>query len=282
MKHLAMCYPPIIHSGGDFQLNYSDGSNDEHLQSGTIICSLGVSCKSYSANIARTLVINSPYAIHQNYNFLREIESELLKKLIPGAKLNEIYASTVDYVRKKKVQFVAHLVDTFGFSIGMEFDDSSLIIGPNCTVAAKQNMVFNVTIGLNRLEDENGKLYALLHSDIVVVKELGPAVILTPPPYLSLIYDCWVHVFDNLPLNDVLAIGQTCKHMRQFVVDYWWFNLSVYSNAHTNLLFNDWILLATRFIWFVDDIGENSVILFTPISFSYYFNIVCNCHSFHR
>lgn len=36
-----------------------------------------------------------------------------------------------------------------------------------------------------------------------------------PPHYLKLIADCWEHIFDNLALSDILAMGQTCKRMLQ-------------------------------------------------------------------
>lgn len=35
------------------------------------------------------------------------------------------------------------------------------------------------------------------------------------PPYLKLIADCWYHVFDYLPLKDVIAVGETCKKLHQ-------------------------------------------------------------------
>lgn len=41
-----------------------------------------------------------------------------------------------------------------------------------------------------------------------------------PPPYMKLIADCWEHIFDNLSLANVLALGQTCKHMCQTVGNY--------------------------------------------------------------
>lgn len=215
MTQLAMRYPPIIHSGGNYQLNYSAGSDDNYLQSGPIVCSFGVRYKSYCCNIARTLFVNSTFVAQQNFNFVLDVERKLLIQLIPGAKLNEIYESTMEYARAQKPLLVDHLVKTFGFSIGMEFDENSLIIGPECMAVVKENMVFNVSIGLNGVTDKDGKAYALLHSDTIIVNKFGPALVTTPPPYQKLIADCWTHVFDYLSLGDVLVLGRTCKYMNQ-------------------------------------------------------------------
>lgn len=36
-----------------------------------------------------------------------------------------------------------------------------------------------------------------------------------PPPYLKLIADCWEHIFDYLPLKEIISIGQTCTRMQK-------------------------------------------------------------------
>lgn len=225
---LTMCYPPIIQSGGNYQLEYSAGSDNNYLQCGTIVCSLGVRYKSYCSNFARTLLINSSLTVQQNYSFMQDIERELLVRLIPGAKLNEIYESVMAYARMLKPHLVDHLVKSFGFAIGIEFDDSSIIIGPSSATIVKANMVFNVSIGLDGLNDEDGKTCALLHSNTVIVKESCPATICTPPPYLTMIADCWSHVFDNLSIENVFKMSRTCKHMNQMVNDYFDKNLANY------------------------------------------------------
>lgn len=217
---LATCYPPMIQSGEHYQLNYNAGSNDEYLQSRAIVCSIGVRYKSYCANIARTLLMTSSDIVQKNYNFIQDVQRELLKNLIPGARLNAVYKSTVEYVRIHRPHLVDHLLDAFGFSMGNEFNDSSLVIGPDCRIFVKESMVFNVSIGLEGLTDAEGNLYALFHSDTAIVNEHGSAMILTPPPYLKLIADCWEIVFDNLSIEDLQALHKTSKYMRQLVSNY--------------------------------------------------------------
>lgn len=36
-----------------------------------------------------------------------------------------------------------------------------------------------------------------------------------PPAYLKLIADCWEHIFDYLPLKEVISMGQTCIRMQK-------------------------------------------------------------------
>lgn len=219
-----MCYQPIIQSGGNYQLTFDAGSDDNFLQSGAIVCSLGVRYKSYCANISRTLLIDSSFEIQQNYNFIQDIEREILIRLVPGAKLNEIYESILKYVNdRKKSHLIDYLSETFGSAIGMEFNKSSLIIGPKCTAIVEENMVFNVSIGLNGHTDKKGNAYALFHSNTVIVNESSPATVLTPPPYLNLITDCWRNIFDYLPTSDTRALGETCEHMSQITSDYFSF-----------------------------------------------------------
>lgn len=278
---LKLCYPPIIQSGGNYRLGYNVGSDDNYLQSsGAIVCSFGVRYKSYCSNISRTLLLINPSDTMQlNYNFIQSLEKELLKKLIPGVKLCEIYESGLEYAKKMRPDLVKHLAQTFGFAIGIEFCESSLTIGPKCIAIVKQNMVFNVCVGLTGLINDQavdafGKTYALSHSDTVIVNEWpDSASILTStyrPPYLALLVDCWAHIMDFLSFEDVLAMGQTCKAMhlltgyylrknfshRYFVVDEtieYYTNYNSYTHSYNykqiNVTSNFWQFIGGLEIW---------------------------------
>lgn len=183
-SQLEMCYPPIIQSGGNYGLKFSVSSDKNYLHFGAIVCSLGARYKSYCSNISRTLLVNPSDTIQENYNFVLNLEEELLKNLIPGNKLHEVYESGLEYAKKEKPELVDRLVKTFGFAIGIEFREGALIIGPKCTATAKKNMVFNLCVGLAGLtnkdaSDKEGKTYALFIGDTVVVNESGPASLLT-------------------------------------------------------------------------------------------------------
>lgn len=221
IEHLELCYPPIIQSSGNHRFEYNVGSDQSYLQSGVIVCSFGIRYKSYCSNISRTLLLTNPSeAMQMNYDFLQSLEKELLKHLIPGVKLSEVHHAGLEYAKKVRPDLIEHLPKTFGFAIGIEFQDSSVVIGPQCMALVKENMVFNVCAVLNGLVDNSApeadsKIYALAHSDTVIVNSsLDPATILTAtdvPPYLKLIVDCWERIMDFLSFEDLLRMGQTCK-----------------------------------------------------------------------
>lgn len=56
--YVDICYPPIVQSGGIYSLKPSALSNDDNLDSGVILCSLGARYKSYCSNVGRTFLID--------------------------------------------------------------------------------------------------------------------------------------------------------------------------------------------------------------------------------
>ncbi|KAJ6643723.1 FACT complex subunit spt16 [Pseudolycoriella hygida] len=183
-NHLDTCYPAIIQSGGNYSLKFSIISDKNFLHFGAIVCSLGARYKSYCSNISRTLLVNPTDAIQENYNFLLNLEEEILKLLVPGKKLSDIYEAALSFAKKEKPNLVESLTKMFGFGMGIEFRESSIIIGPKCNAIVKKGMVFNVYVGLSPLTnkeatDKEGKTYALFVGDTVLVNEDTPATVLT-------------------------------------------------------------------------------------------------------
>lgn len=183
-NHLDTCYPAIIQSGGNYSLKYSVISDKNIIHFGAIVCSLGARYKSYCSNISRTLLVNPTDAIQENYNFLLNLEEELLKLMVPGKKLCDIYEAGLAYAKKEKPTLVDSLTKMFGFAMGIEFRESSIIIGPKCNAIVKKGMVFNLYVGLSPLTnseatDKEGKTYALFIGDTILVNEEGPASVLT-------------------------------------------------------------------------------------------------------
>lgn len=179
-----MCYPAIIQSGGNYNLKFSVVSDKNTLHFGAIICSLGARYKSYCSNMVRTLLVNPSDEIQANYNFLLTIEEEVLKKLQAGTKLSDVYDAGYNLVKKEKPNLLDKLTKSFGFAMGIEFRESSLLIGPKTTVLAKKGMVFNLNLGFNNLQnkdasDKEGKVYALFIGDTIMVNEGSTASILT-------------------------------------------------------------------------------------------------------
>jgi nucleosome binding factor SPN SPT16 subunit len=95
-----------------------------------------------------------------------------------------VYEAGYNYVKKEKPSLADNLTKNFGFAMGIEFKESSLIIGPKTTLPAKKGMVFNVNMGFSNLQnkdasDKEGKTYALFIGDTVMVNEGQPATVLT-------------------------------------------------------------------------------------------------------
>lgn len=184
VNQVDMCYPAIIQSGGNYNLKFSALSDKNNLHFGAIICSLGARYKSYCSNIVRTLLVNPTEAVQNNYNFLLNVEEEVMKKLQNGVKLSDVYETGYQYIKKEKPELIEHLTKNFGFAMGIEFKESSLMIGPKTTAVAKKGMIFNLNIGFSNLQnkdasDKEGKIYALFIGDTVMVNDGQPASVLT-------------------------------------------------------------------------------------------------------
>lgn len=123
-------------------------------------------------------MVNPPDSMQNNYNFLVSVEEEILKALVAGAKLCDVYENVLSFVKKEKPEFVDKLTKTFGFAMGIEFRESSLTIGPKTTAVVKKGSVFNVNVGLSGLSnkessDKEGKTYALFIGDTVIVNDVS-------------------------------------------------------------------------------------------------------------
>ncbi|XP_065828141.1 FACT complex subunit SPT16-like [Oscarella lobularis] len=185
MEQLEVCYPPIVQSGGKFQLKFSAVSDENRLHFGVIVCSFGARYKSYCSNIVRTMLVEPSEEQQNIYVFLVELEEYLLEKLVPGAKLAGIYEAVLDRIKTKRPELETHLISTIGFAMGIEFREGSLMINAKSKATAQAGMVFNVHVGLSNLKkpgavDEADKAYALFIGDTVVVQEHGAATLLTP------------------------------------------------------------------------------------------------------
>ena len=108
---------------------------------------------------------------------LKKVEEELYKQLVPGAKVSEVYEKVVSFVKKEKPELVDKLTKSFGFIMGIEFREGSILIGPKCNATVTKGMTFNIHIGFSDLKndaanDDGGKKYALFLGDTVVINEV--------------------------------------------------------------------------------------------------------------
>ncbi|XP_041375424.1 FACT complex subunit SPT16-like [Gigantopelta aegis] len=181
---LDMCYPAIIQSGGKYSLKFSTVSDDRPLHFGAIVCCLGARYKSYCSNIVRTLLVDPPDDVQKNYDFLLKVEEDMMKKLQHGVKLSEVYDCAIKLVKSERPELLEKMTKSFGFAMGVEFREGSLLISGKTNVPAKKGMIFNLNVGFSDLEnkaakDPSGKKYALFIGDTVLVNDGNQATLMT-------------------------------------------------------------------------------------------------------
>ena len=59
-------------------------SDKNHMHFGAITCAMGIRFKSYCSNLVRTLMVDPSQEVQENYNFLLQLQEELLKELRHG------------------------------------------------------------------------------------------------------------------------------------------------------------------------------------------------------
>ena len=182
---LEMCYTPIIQSGGKYNLKFSAENDKNNIHFGAIVCALGTRYRQYCSNIVRTILVSPTDEQQKIYEFLLELQEKALEKLVDGARICDVYNSIFNLVQSKDESLLDKLTKNFGFSIGLEFREGSLLITSKNRSKIKRGMVFNLAIGFSNLKnaqatDENLKEYAFFIGDTVLVTDSDrPAEILT-------------------------------------------------------------------------------------------------------
>jgi nucleosome binding factor SPN SPT16 subunit len=156
-----------------------------------VLCSLGARYKSYCASISRTFLVDVPSKIENLYNILLSLYNRCLESMIKGIELKEVYENAKKYLNEKDSSLLAYLPKSLGFSIGLEFRDSSLVLNGTNTTKFVPGMVFNLSIGFHNIplteDDTKGcpeavkklSVFSLLIADIVTIKEEGVPEVLT-------------------------------------------------------------------------------------------------------
>jgi len=183
LNNIDYAYTPIIQSGGNYDLKPSANSDDENLKFDTIIVSLGARYKDYCSNIARTYFIDPVDEQKKNYNFLLELQTLLLKSFKAGNKVGQVYDKALEHINNFKPELVPHFLKNCGYGIGIEFQESLLVINSNNHRVMRAGMVFNFVLGFQNLVlkagTEKEKKYSMMITDTILVVDDGAAEILT-------------------------------------------------------------------------------------------------------
>jgi nucleosome binding factor SPN SPT16 subunit len=64
----------------------------------------------------------------------------------PGTKLSEVYQAGVSVVKGERPELEDKMTKTFGFAMGIEFREGSLVIGPKTNAPAKKGELLTSVI----------------------------------------------------------------------------------------------------------------------------------------
>lgn len=147
------CYFPVVQSGGEYDIRMSAISTSEPLKYDIITISLGARYKLYCSNIARTFLVDPPKRVSDTYETLLSMQDECLKAMSPGKPLKGVYKAAVNYLRNSgNEELVGKLPKTLGFSIGMDFRDSTLTLSPKNPATFRSGMVFALVLGFSSVD----------------------------------------------------------------------------------------------------------------------------------
>ena len=179
------CYQPIIQSGGKYNIKPSAQSNDDNMKFDVIICSLGARYKSYCANVSRTFMVDPVAKISNSYAVLSDLYDKCLEKMLAGNEIRSVMEEAKNFLTRKDPSLVPYLSKSLGFSIGLEFRDSSMLLNQSNTATFAPGMVFALSVGFQEIplteEDKAGaadnikhlQSFSLLIGDTVCIQKDG-------------------------------------------------------------------------------------------------------------
>ena len=142
---VALCYFPIVQSGGVYDLKVSAVSDTRNLSFDIILVSLGARCKNYCSTISRTFLVDPPKVVSQQYELLIGMHEACQKAMRPGKPLRNVYSAAVDYLKSEGRQdLVSHLPKTLGFGMGLDFRDGMLTLSSKNPATFKPGMTFSL------------------------------------------------------------------------------------------------------------------------------------------
>lgn len=185
-ENVDICYPPILQSGGKFDLRPSASCNDDNLyyeSESVILCALGARYGSYCSNIARTFLIDANVKQSKAYEVLLKAHNSVINTLKSGNMLSSAYRAAVKVVENEAPELLPNLSKTAGTGIGLEFRESGLTLNARNDHMVKPGMVFNVSLGFQNMQSQTNnpktEIFSLLLADTVIIASEKPPEVLT-------------------------------------------------------------------------------------------------------
>ncbi|PRP76098.1 FACT complex subunit SPT16 [Planoprotostelium fungivorum] len=171
--HIDSCYTPLIMSGGNYDVKPGEENDEKPLHFGTIVCAVGARYKSYCSNVARTYLVDPSKEQKKCYELLVDIQQKVIDSLKVNTKMSAVYQAATKLLEGDNEYLRKH----FGRNMGLEFQESELVLNDKNDRLVRPGMVFNVNVSFNNLSltsgDERKRNYSLIIADTVVVKEDG-------------------------------------------------------------------------------------------------------------
>ena len=161
---------PVIQSGGKYNMQIFCQNDNNYLSSDIIICKINTRYKDYNANIIRSFMIDAEKPQQNHYKILFEAFNFLISQLVEGNKLNHVYNQVKEFIINKDNSLKDKIPDNFGYGIGLETENSSIMINSENNKKLLTGMTFNIILSLVGLKTEKGFVYSLQVADVVCLK----------------------------------------------------------------------------------------------------------------
>jgi len=171
-EHVEIVYCSVMSTSGGFKLKVgADSTTDNLACSGTIICSVATKYEDYTTILTRTLLINPTSIQERCYNILLSLTDRLIKNLVVGAKLGDIYLLAYKSLDER---IRDRFVRSIGFAVGLLEQDTILEIREGCDCPLLPNTTLCLSLGFVATPEHD---WALWLTDTVLVREDGAEIL---------------------------------------------------------------------------------------------------------
>ncbi|KPA80256.1 transcription factor-like protein [Leptomonas pyrrhocoris] len=170
--------PPCIFHKGTYksQLNVDEDTLKASCNAPThgdvVVVRYGLKNAGYTAFLGRTLLVASsaPPNAKEAYQFAYDVSAKLMEALVPGAKVNDVYATVVQYATELNATLAAKLSKTLGFSTGLLVLEARGTISPKGTATVADGMSFVTRVVLEGVASDGAEdTFDVELTDTVVV-----------------------------------------------------------------------------------------------------------------
>ena len=185
---LDAAFPPIIQSGGVYDLKLSAASDERSLAPDVVTVTLGARAASYCAIVGRTYLVEPDADQEAAYGAVAAAHAAAVAAVTVGAPLSGVYEAAKNALASSAVPSLAALLGkNVGAGIGLEVRESGLALTATATGTVPAGAAFHVVVGVTgvpRAAGEDGKArppYALYIADTIVAAS-SPS---TPPTIVT-------------------------------------------------------------------------------------------------